>query len=751
MELNKEIYEKGLAKFCVDQGLRIFPLLMKWDLSKGVSLMNPSIYNDDGKLKCNIRIVNYNMSHSEFSKYPHWSGPLQYIHPEDDVTLKTENILVDLDDDFSIVDGNYINMQNLHDPIWHFIGLEDGRLVRWDNKLYLIGVRRDTTKNGQGRMELSEIDESTGNEISRVRIPTTGNDDSYCEKNWMPILDRPYTFVKWSSPTEVAYYDHQSDSTQSIITKRFPTKVDVRGGSQVVKWGDYYVAFGHSVKLWKPYSGEKASRYYHHIIVWNSNFDPIYISEPFSFTDVHIEFCCGLCEYNGLYYASFSTRDNSSYILELDFDSILGGEVKKFDKNKDHREKYKDLYGWIDDLNGIQSNINIANFLYKSGQISSSITHYLKVAEIAKDNEFELKYHCLEMVSLGYERLGRRWKGALQYATYAMTEQPDRPEAYASMCRIWTNKLFYEGTYEQFDWIEVFKNSKIGLIWAGVKDYPKTPFYNGINELETHYVRSLDRIGRVEELKKYLSENNFDEFDPEYRDIIIDVCNSLEIMNPFNDYSRVKDKIGLNSKFISENVKENKSQIFQDIFAVINKESKDGTYLELGASVPVHHNNTWLLEKLGWDGVSIEIEGNLVSEFSKERKNKIILDNTYWHDYDKTISDLCSGREMSDGKYVVDYLSVDVCGYNIDVLYKIPFKLAKFRCITFEHDCYRDGNYTKEQSREYMKSLGYKLVGEDIKYNSKNSFEDWYIYPDLVKDKRIQSNIYKLTKYVQSI
>ncbi len=29
-------------------------------------------------------------------------------------------------------------------PVWTFIGLEDGRLVKWDEKYYLIGVRRDT-------------------------------------------------------------------------------------------------------------------------------------------------------------------------------------------------------------------------------------------------------------------------------------------------------------------------------------------------------------------------------------------------------------------------------------------------------------------------------------------------------------------------------------------------------------------------------------------------------------------------------
>ena len=42
-------------------------------------------------------------------------------------------------------------------PRWTFIGLEDARLQFWNNELYQTGVRRDTTRNGEGRMELSTI------------------------------------------------------------------------------------------------------------------------------------------------------------------------------------------------------------------------------------------------------------------------------------------------------------------------------------------------------------------------------------------------------------------------------------------------------------------------------------------------------------------------------------------------------------------------------------------------------------------
>ncbi len=45
---------------------------------------------------------------------------------------------------------------------------ETKTFVKWDGKLYMCGVRRDTKPNGEGRMELSEIVD--GKEVSRFRI-----------------------------------------------------------------------------------------------------------------------------------------------------------------------------------------------------------------------------------------------------------------------------------------------------------------------------------------------------------------------------------------------------------------------------------------------------------------------------------------------------------------------------------------------------------------------------------------------------
>ena len=99
--------------------------------------------------------------------------------------LRTHNYYCELDDSLNIARYNKIDMSfgDTYEPKWEFVGLEDARIMRWNGKLYISGVRRDTTTNGQGRMELSEIvvTPDTVKEVSRFRIPAPNNPDSYCE------------------------------------------------------------------------------------------------------------------------------------------------------------------------------------------------------------------------------------------------------------------------------------------------------------------------------------------------------------------------------------------------------------------------------------------------------------------------------------------------------------------------------------------------------------------------------------------
>lgn len=90
-------------------------------------------------------------------------------------------------------------------------------------------------------MELStlEVGNNYVKEIERWRIPAPGANDTYCEKNWMPILDMPYHYVKWSNPLEIVKVDPVNKTCETIIQKEQKIPYYYRGGSQVIKLGEY--------------------------------------------------------------------------------------------------------------------------------------------------------------------------------------------------------------------------------------------------------------------------------------------------------------------------------------------------------------------------------------------------------------------------------------------------------------------------------------------------------------------------------
>jgi hypothetical protein len=68
----------------------------------------------------------------------------------------------------------------------------------------------------------------------------------------------------------------------------------------------------------------------------------------------------------------------------------------------------------------------------------------------------------------------------------------------------------------------------------------------------------------------------------------------------------------------------------------------------------------------------------------------------------------------------------------------LPTHKYKFRFITYEHDHYADVTKSfREKSRSFLRSLGYKLLINDISPFGDHSFEDWWYHPDLVDQKRV--------------
>jgi hypothetical protein len=309
----------NFAKLALDNGGSIHPLIIPSEYTNGTGLMNPSILVDGDKIRVIIRHVNYTFYHSEKKLFQHQWGPLTYVHPENDMHLRTWNYYCELDENYKISRYNKIDTSRFPEKeLWDFVGLEDARIFKWNDKLYTSGVRRDLDTKGTGRMELCEIVVTDDNveEISRFRIPPPNDPNSYCEKNWMPILDKPYHYVKWGNPTEVVKVDPETQSCETTsLSKQVWMLRDLRGGSQVIPAGDFYIACTHEVSLFQSEVGRKDAVYRHRFVVWDKEFNIVKYSNDFAFMDGDVEFCIGMDRHNGNLLMTFGFQDNGAYLL----------------------------------------------------------------------------------------------------------------------------------------------------------------------------------------------------------------------------------------------------------------------------------------------------------------------------------------------------------------------------------------------------------------------------------------------------
>ena len=318
--------DMNFSQYVLNSGGIVEPLIIPSEHTNGTGLFNPSVFADENYIFVNIRHCQYTLYHSEKNNYEHQWGPLLYLNPENDISLTTTNYLGILDENLILTSFDKVDTSDFdRKPLWEFVGLEDCRIVKWEGKFYLCGVRRDTTTNGVGRMELSEIDISNSfKEIDRHRIPIPGNSNSYCEKNWMPILDQPYHFVKWSNPVEIVKYDIKTNTTKIVFLGKFRenSMQNLRGGSQVIPYKDGYMGIQHITYLFRSEQDRKNAKYQHVFTYWDKNWNVLKQSKQFDFMGANIEFCCGMAKYKDNYIITFGFQDNASYVLKISEDAL---------------------------------------------------------------------------------------------------------------------------------------------------------------------------------------------------------------------------------------------------------------------------------------------------------------------------------------------------------------------------------------------------------------------------------------------
>jgi FkbM family methyltransferase len=194
------------------------------------------------------------------------------------------------------------------------------------------------------------------------------------------------------------------------------------------------------------------------------------------------------------------------------------------------------------------------------------------------------------------------------------------------------------------------------------------------------------------------------------------------------------------------------SQIGQDVYYIehISKNKRNGTFLDIGANDGILTSNTAKLElDYGWAGICVEANPDLMEVLNKNRPNSKNIHAAVWNErkivsfeiplnnikktqgnllsrisnisrntpgYKKdtitklvqveayTITDIV--KSNMSAPYVIDYMSLDVEGAEIEALQGIDFDLIDIKFMTVEHG---DRPGYLEEISNYLKPFGYKI------------------------------------------
>ena len=143
----------------------------------------------------------------------------------------------------------------------------------------------------------------------------------------MPVLDKPYHWIKWTDPTELVNYNKKTKKTKIIKSAEHIFSTDnnfnFRGGGQVLQLSDgCWLALTHETELWNDQLQRKNGHYYHRFLLWDKEWNLIKTGQQFNFLTGLIEFAVGIAIHDSNLLISFGFQDNAAYILSMPLECL---------------------------------------------------------------------------------------------------------------------------------------------------------------------------------------------------------------------------------------------------------------------------------------------------------------------------------------------------------------------------------------------------------------------------------------------
>ena len=430
---------------------------------------------------------------------------------------------------------------------------------------------------------------------------------------------------------------------------------------------------------------------------------------------------------------------NKKELMEVDL--TKGPQIPSNEIRFDNVHLNIALMNLIIDPKNPSYNFILAKCYEDLGQTASAASYYLRAAEFSIDDL--LSYESLLRLALCLQRQGSRLFTVKGILLRAISLIPTRPEAYFLLSRIYETNKEWQEAYTIATIGEKLVDDNVNKLRTDV-EYPGkygftfekavVAWWIGLYDESVHLFRQLNKNPYMLDFYTNAVRINLSNFG---------ITNKKLILYDDSLYEQLR------MKFTGAiDIKSNYAVYYQDMFVLTMLNGKrNGLFLEIGCGDAFYGNNTALLEKeFGWSGISIDIDENIIDNFKMYRNNKAIC-------YDAT---KINYKDILD-KDIYDYLQIN-CEYaptSYLALLKIPFETHKFAVITFEHDFYIDEkSEVKEKSRKYLESYGYQLIIGDVSSDKFNSYEDWWVHPDLIsnevinKMKYIKNGVKKADEYM---
>jgi predicted GH43/DUF377 family glycosyl hydrolase len=276
--------------------------------------MNPSIMTvDDGYLVL-VRTVNFKQT----------QGRAYRSRDRLDPVIRTKNYLVRYDKNLNLISQTEI-VENLPryrmDPL-PTVGMEDCRLFKWNDDLWLTCVVYDTMPTGVPQQALCKLSrDAIDNKVEVERlIPLIGPDPNRCEKNWLPFIKDDQLQVIYSCDPFVIYRPDLANGACPEILSYTPKHdfSSFRGSASPIEFDDGYLILIHQVSF------TEQRNYLHRFAYLDKDMQVLKLSKPFQFLHQGIEYSCGMTiDHSGSrLIIPIGVEDSNAYLCTLELDQV---------------------------------------------------------------------------------------------------------------------------------------------------------------------------------------------------------------------------------------------------------------------------------------------------------------------------------------------------------------------------------------------------------------------------------------------